>query len=667
MGLAGAPAAEAPLAGALLGGGAPTGRKGAQRAGKALKAAFASLALGVAGGIALALAAGRPGVRAARRAEEGSLLAGLGEPLAWTPEQPAPWEGAAFETRVEFHMPYMGFVEDIYVHSDEPRGLMRLSYYSGADVFLINTTGRSYELVPVAERESCLVTQDVRHVELVVPDLDLFVKKGTHREVALLDANGVESTGFEFTLNLSSVTLSDDGQWDHYQPVSGFEGVYKLFVNASAGGAPLNVSFIGHNAFFVQSHADHYQIIYKHFLLRPEGIDELNFMPPQGMYCQSYINPTGPFKQGPLTHNIAIAMPGMRGDSARRSVVRDIWTHLRTGCGEDCSERQRQALRRYRWVQAANRRGGSYRLGSNHMLDWTDQELGAVLGRRAVQLSATFTNACRVWMPKIEKNMSDHEDWPAQLDWRERGVVGPPRDQGTCGSCWAFATVGMLEGQVAKMYGSLIRLSEQHLLDCSWSYGNLACDGGSDWAAMSWALQRNGGQVATEASYGRYLSENGFCHFDMSRGIRGLDGVAVPPPGARYFVDSGVEIESCWVLPGPNVGGEKGAIEVLTVALVVHGPISVSIEASRMDFYYYASGIYDNPACSSSEAASDHVVLAVGYGRGALPGQTYWLLRNSWSSYWGEGGYVRVAREGNICGVATTPAFALLNPHARLP
>ncbi|CAK0887081.1 unnamed protein product [Prorocentrum cordatum] len=114
-------------------------------------------------------------------------------------------------------------------------------------------------------------------------------------------------------------------------------------------------------------------------------------------------------------------------------------------------------------------------------------------------------------------------------------------------------------------------------------------------------------------------------------------------------------------------GGEKGAIEVLTVALVVHGPISVSIEASRMDFYYYASGIYDNPACSSSEAASDHVVLAVGYGRGALPGQTYWLLRNSWSSYWGEGGYVRVAREGNICGVATTPAFALLNPHARLP
>merc|ERR1712137_344806 len=87
-----------------------------------------------------------------------------------------------------------------------------------------------------------------------------------------------------------------------------------------------------------------------------------------------------------------------------------------------------------------------------------------------------------------------------------------------------------------------------------------------------------------------------------------------------------------------------------------HGPVSVSIDAGPDDFYYYASGLYDNPACTTTEL--DHSVLAVGYGT-EPDGNKYWIVKNSWSTYWGEAGYVRLAQKGNICGVATTPNFVV--------
>ena len=89
------------------------------------------------------------------------------------------------------------------------------------------------------------------------------------------------------------------------------------------------------------------------------------------------------------------------------------------------------------------------------------------------------------------------------------------------------------------------------------------------------------------------------------------------------------------------------------------GPVSVSIDATPTDFYYYGGGVYDNKACTSYEL--DHSVLAVGYGVEA--GTKYWIVKNSWSSYWGEEGFVRVAYDGpkgvNICGVATTPNYVM--------
>merc|ERR1712226_508454 len=94
---------------------------------------------------------------------------------------------------------------------------------------------------------------------------------------------------------------------------------------------------------------------------------------------------------------------------------------------------------------------------------------------------------------------------------------------------------------------------------------------------------------------------------------------------------------------------EKARIDMLSLTLFVHGPAAIDIAASDDDFYYYASGIYNDPKCSSTDL--DHAVTLTGYGVDKRLGLSYWIIRNSWSVHWGERGYIRLAQKGNVCGV----------------
>jgi len=288
----------------------------------------------------------------------------------------------------------------------------------------------------------------------------------------------------------------------------------------------------------------------------------------------------------------------------------------------------------------------------NHMLDWSPDELQRINGHlQNMQLEANPEDLCGQWEPDYNTLQR-----PAAYDAREHGLVGPPRDQGTCGSCWSFSTIGMIEGQVAKKEGRITRMSEQHLLDCSWAFGSHACDGGIDFLSLSWVLAKNGGQLPTADSYGTYLSENGFCHFDASKMLFGLAGVPAKPPGAKEKIEVGAVIKSCWHVPGPQVGGNQDAVTRMEYAVANVGPLSINLAASAQDFYYYSSGVYDDPNCGQ---ALSHAVLLTGYGTSSW-GEKYWWIRNSWSTHWGEQGYIRIAQKDNLCLIGNQVDFALL-------
>jgi len=215
---------------------------------------------------------------------------------------------------------------------------------------------------------------------------------------------------------------------------------------------------------------------------------------------------------------------------------------------------------------------------------------------------------------------------PDSIDWREQNAVTPVKNQGQCGSCWAFSTTGAVEGAYAISTGELVSLSEQELVDCSTTYGNNGCNGGSMDNGFMFS-QDNG--LCKEESY-PYTGEDGSCK------------TCTPV----------VKISSCSNVEQQN---EQALIEA-----VAQRPVSVAIEADTQVFQLYSGGVLTSKMCGTN---LDHGVLIVGYGEeDDVP---YWLVKNSWGANWGENGYVKIARSNStngdgVCGIAMMPSYPVV-------
>jgi cathepsin L len=219
---------------------------------------------------------------------------------------------------------------------------------------------------------------------------------------------------------------------------------------------------------------------------------------------------------------------------------------------------------------------------------------------------------------------------PSSVDWRNKGVVNPVRDQGQCGSCWAFATTANAESVWAISTGKLLDLSEEFLVDCASGpgYYNMGCNGGQPDSAFKYMI--NNGQC-TEASY------------PYKAGVTKTAGTC------QKCTSAGVSFSSCYDVTPKD--------QVALAAAVSKHPVAIAIEADTRYFQSYSGGILDSTSCGTN---LDHAVEIVGYG--SQNGVDYWTVRNSWGSSWGEAGYVRIKKTSStndigICGVAAEPSF----------
>jgi len=248
-------------------------------------------------------------------------------------------------------------------------------------------------------------------------------------------------------------------------------------------------------------------------------------------------------------------------------------------------------------------KNNTFVVGHNQFSTWTKDEYKKLLG---THIPADYE------LDNVES--LETEGLASTVDWRNEGAVNAVKNQGQCGSCWAFSATAAVEGHSFIQGGYLFSLAEQQLVDCDKvSHG---CQGGLQRLAFNYDEAHT---QAIEAAY-PYTAKDGTCQ--------------------DKYVTGGVKVKSYTSVTPQSPSQLKAAI--------AKGPTSVTVEADTYPFQGYKSGVLNDPECGTQ---LDHAITAVGYGSEA--GQDYYIVRNSWGASWGESGYIRIAAvEGlGICGI----------------
>lgn len=255
----------------------------------------------------------------------------------------------------------------------------------------------------------------------------------------------------------------------------------------------------------------------------------------------------------------------------------------------------------------------SYTMGVNEFADLTFDEFKAKY--------FGYTHRKNEFLRSKNYHQVSEEAVATSIDWRSKNAVTGVKNQGMCGSCWAFSTTGSVEGAWVLQGGHpIVSLSEQQLVDCAQAEGNQGCNGGLMDYGFQYIIDNQG--LCTESSYA-YTGKDGTC---------------------KKTCEKVVTISGFKDIPAGDEGSLLNAVGSV-------GPVSVAIEADQQGFQFYSGGVFDG-ACGTQ---LDHGVLAVGYGTAS--GKDYWIVKNSWGASWGEAGYIRMIRGKNQCGITASASY----------
>lgn len=293
------------------------------------------------------------------------------------------------------------------------------------------------------------------------------------------------------------------------------------------------------------------------------------------------------------------------------------------------NERKQYFVEEIAKIRAHNANPGSYKMGLNKFSASSPKEKKVVLGKR---MDFDAAHKPKNVIAEHTFDMKPVAELPSSIDWREKGCGSATKDQGHCGSCFAFAAAEMLEDYLYMSSGLMYNLSPQMAASCTPNPehcgGSGGCMGGTAEIVFD-HLAAGDIIMAQEYQYGyrSYMGEDFACETDD----------VVPT----------VTIDGLTMLQGNNYTELMNAVAQV-------GPVSIGVDAS--EWHNYESGVFNG--CNQENPDVNHAVVLYGYGVDSESGLQYWLVRNSWSPSYGEGGYIRVYRaqdEAQVCGIQLNP------------